>query len=233
MRRMILVAGHAVPYRFDRLDTDEGWYLKHFQTGEGALFAGHVRLGVEAAARDGDSLLVFAGGQTDAVAGPRSEGQGYWLVAEHMEWFGQPEVRERSTTEEFSMDSFENLLFGLCRFRELTGAYPERVTAVGWAFKGPRFDLHREAVCWPASSFEYLGAGDPPNLAQNIGFERARAELFRRDPYGAGEEAAAKRANRNFSRRQHGYHRSAPELAALLDHRGPQLFGGDLPWRHS
>src|SRR5271166_4464371 len=95
MKNLILVAGHAVPYRFDRLDSDEGWYLKHFQAGEGGLYVEHVRRGVELAAADTESLLLFAGGQTDGLAGPRSEGQGYWLVAEYFRWFGHEEVSER------------------------------------------------------------------------------------------------------------------------------------------
>jgi hypothetical protein len=33
------------------------------------------------------------------------------------------------------MDFFENLLFGLCRFKELTEIYPESLIVVGWNFK--------------------------------------------------------------------------------------------------
>jgi hypothetical protein len=230
MNTLVLVAGHAVPHRFDRLDHDDGWYLKPFQSGEGPLFVGHVRRGVELAAADPDSLVIFAGGQTDSHAGPRSEGQGYWLIAEHFDWFGCSHVRERTTTEEFSMDSLENLLFGLCRFREYVGHYAQRVIVVGWQFKCSRFDMHREAIRFPAARYRYEGVGNPPSLAENIGFEAGRRELFRRDPYGSGDAPAAKREARNFSRRRHGYHQSCPELAPLLDHRGPELYAGPLPW---
>lgn len=37
-------------------------------------------------------------------------------------------VRSRALTEEHARDSFENLLFSVCRFRELTGRYPSNVT---------------------------------------------------------------------------------------------------------
>jgi hypothetical protein len=227
---LILVAGHAIPYRFDRLDFDEGWHLKHFQAGEGRFYVDHVRRGVELAAQDEGSWLVFAGGQTDQRAGPRSEGQGYWLIAEHFGWFAKSGVRERATTEEFSVDSFENLLFGLCRFRELEGRYPRRVTVVGWQFKGARFGLHREALRFPAECFRYNGVGDPPDLESNLPFEAARRELFRHDPYGRSAEPVAKRAARNIFQRQHGYHRSCPEVSGLLDHSGPELYAGLLPW---
>jgi len=230
MRSLVLVAGHAIPRHFDRLDSDDGWYLKFFQAGEGGLYQNHVRRGVEIAAQDPGSLLVFAGGQTDILAGPRSEGQGYWLVAEHFGWFGHAEVRSRATTEEFSLDSFQNLLYGICRFREVTGRYPERIVVVGWKFKGDRFDLHRSALRFPASCFQYEGVDNPPRLADNLPFEKARAELFKQDPYGSTPDAASKREDRNVFSRHHGYRESCPEISDLLIHRGPELHSGDLPW---
>jgi hypothetical protein len=36
-------------------------------------------------------------------------------------------VRWRALTEEHARDSFENLLFSVCRFRELTGTYPYNI----------------------------------------------------------------------------------------------------------
>lgn len=225
-----MVAGHAIPYRFDRLDRDEGWYLKPFQAGEGALYLDHVKQGVAVAAQEPDSLLIFTGGQTDAAAGPRSEGQGYWLAANYFDWFGYSEVARTATTEEFSLDSFQNLLYGICRFREVSGGYPEAIAAVGWKFKGPRFHLHRRAIGFPEARFRYEGVNDPPTLEENLPFEKARRLLFERDPYGTSAEAARKREARNVFRRQHGYRESCPELAALLNHQGPELFAGPLPW---
>ena len=230
MKNLVLVAGHAIPYRFDRLERDDGWFLKPFQAGEGSLYRDHVKRGVAIAAQDADSLLIFGGGQTDAAAGPRSEGQGYWLAADHFDWFGHPEVRGRATTEEFSLDSLQNLLYGICRFREVTGGYPARIVVVGWELKGPRFDLHRRALRFPAARFRYEGVNNPPTLDENLPFEKARAALFERDPYGATSEPARKREARNVFRRHHGYRESCPELVALLGHQGPELFAGPLPW---
>ena len=230
MKSLVLVAGHAIPYRFDRLDRDDGWYMKSFQAGEGPLHLDHVKRGVEIAAQQADRLLVFGGGQTDAAAGPRSEGQGYWLAADHFDWFGHQGVRERATTEEFSLDSFQNLLYGICRYREVAGGYPDGIIVVGWSFKGARFDLHRRALRFPEARFRYEGVNDPPTLEENLPFEKARAALFERDPYGVTAETARKREARNVFRRRHGYRESCPELAALLAHRGPDLFAGPLPW---
>jgi hypothetical protein len=230
MQDLILVAGHAVPVDLNRLDSDEGWYLKHFQAGEGRFYVEHVEAGVRLAAANPASLLLFSGGQTDQAAGPRSEAQGYWLIAEHRGWFGAPSVRERATTEEFSLDSFENVLCGICRFHEFTGAYPRSITAVGWAFKGPRFDLHRAALRWPAARWRYVGPNDPPDLARAEHFEAIRRSGYLSDPYGAGPEPASKRSARNPFRRQHGYAASCPDLAGLLAWQGPDAFPGFLPW---
>ena len=84
--------------------------------GEAQSFVDHIRLGVQEAAEDPTALLLFSGGQTRQEAGPRSEGLSYWIVAEAAKWFGTEDVRKRTFTEEHARDSFENLLFSLCRY---------------------------------------------------------------------------------------------------------------------
>ncbi len=229
MKSLILVAGHAIPRRLNSLESDEGWFLKHFQAGEARSYLEHIRHGVLLASGDPCSLLLFAGGQTDAQAGPRSEGQGYWLVADYFNWFGHPEVKPRTSTEEFSMDSFENILFGLCRFKELTGSYPAQLTVVGWIFKGPRFEMHCRALRFPFHKFRYDGVGDPPDVQRNQHFEALRRAMFEGDPFGQSEQAVAKKQERNFSRRQHGYRTSCPEVASLLGGPVPST-DTKLPW---
>lgn len=78
-------------------------------------FLDHIRLGIEEAAADPDALLLFSGGQTRRAAGPRSEGLSYWVVAEAAGWFEKEGVRNRTFTEEHARDSWENLLFSVCR----------------------------------------------------------------------------------------------------------------------
>ena len=61
---------------------------------------------------------------------------------------------ERVVSEEFARDSYENLLFSICRFHEVTGRYPDKITVVGFGFKTRRFvDLHRKAVRFPEDKF--------------------------------------------------------------------------------
>ena len=64
----------------------------------------------------------------------------------------------RATTEDFALDSYQNLLFSIARFHEYTGHYPRFITVVGYEMKRRRFiDLHRAALHWPASRFNYIG----------------------------------------------------------------------------
>ena len=62
------------------------------------------------------------------------------------------------SVEEFARDSYENLLFSVYRFREVTGRFPAKITVVGYEYKRQRFvDVHRVAMRIPASMFEYVG----------------------------------------------------------------------------
>lgn len=64
----------------------------------------------------------------------------------------------RATTETYALDSYQNFLFSLARFHEITGRYPLRVTIVGYEMKRRRFEeLHRTALRFPAQHFEYIG----------------------------------------------------------------------------
>jgi len=38
-----------------------------------------------------------------------------------MKWLDIENVRERATSEEFAKDSYENLIFSICRYHEFTG----------------------------------------------------------------------------------------------------------------
>jgi hypothetical protein len=67
-------------------------------------------------------------------------------------------LRNRTTTEPYALDSFQNLLFSIARFHEVTGRYPARITVVGYEMKRRRFEeLHARALRWPVERFEYVG----------------------------------------------------------------------------
>jgi hypothetical protein len=226
----IIVAGHAVLVRSKNLTADSSWALLDFQRGEPPFYIEHVQTAVERAATDSDSVLISSGGPTRVEAGPRSEAQSYYEIARHYAWFGHRDVAGRTLLEEFARDSFENLLFGICRFNEYAGAYPNLVTLVGWGFKELRFSMHREAIRFPAERFSYAGPNNPRDLEQALASERNAIEAYRRDPYSSGERFRVKRQVRNPFLRQNGYPISCPEIAELLRHEGPELFDAALPW---
>lgn len=230
MIHAVIVAGHAVLRRFSGVGKDSAWHLFDFQRGEPPLYIGHIQRGVEVAAADPEALLIFSGGQSRAAAGPLSEGFSYWWIAEHKNWFGAPAVRVRAVTEEFARDSFENLLFGICRFREYTGRYPARITLVGWEFKRRRFAMHRDAIGFPARHYRYAGPNNPKDLAQALASEKKARRKYELDPYSSGEEFRRKRDERDPYHRRNGYRLSCPELAGLLRHKGPERYSGPLPW---
>jgi len=223
----VIVAGHAILRRYRDLTDDASWFLLDFQKGEPKHYIRHARRGVELAAADPSAILIFSGGQTRAEAGPCSEAHTYYTVAAMHDWWGH---RPLALTEEFARDSFENLLFGICRFKEFAGRYPSKVTLVSWAFKEQRFHLHREAIGYPQSRFAYDGPNNPDALDQALTAEANAIRNYTADPYSSTPFYQAKRAERNPFRRQNGYAISCPELAPLLDHKGPEPYSGPLPW---
>lgn len=67
--------------------------------GQAHSFIEHIQEGIAQAEADEAALLLFSGGQTRKAAGPRSEAEGYWLVAEAAGWWGHAGVRDRAFTE--------------------------------------------------------------------------------------------------------------------------------------
>jgi hypothetical protein len=230
LRNAILVAGHAVLRDPNRLESDDGWFLLDFQKGEPPKYLEHIERGISLAAEDPEALLVFTGTQTRVAAGARSEAASYYWAADLLDWFGFLEVQERTVTEEYARDSFENLLFGICRFCEVAGAWPEQVTVVSWEFKRRRFGLHREAIRWPEARFEYSAPNDPSDIGQALEAEALAIQRYSADPYSAGDFFRRKREERNPFRLTHGYRESSPELRELFGYAGPARFAGALPW---
>ena len=197
---------------------DSSWYLLDYQRRADvpSALVKHIEEGVRITARDPKSVLVFSGGQTRRDAGPRSEGQSYWHVAEHFDWWGTG-AGARATTEEYARDSLENVLFAACRFQEVVGRYPKRVTVVSYDFKRRRFvELLGPALHLP---LEFVGVAPGGRFdAQSAARGEAKAaEAFERDPYGCEGELASKRTARNPFRRREGYGASCPALRPLLD----------------
>jgi len=246
LRNLVMVAGHAVfvGVEYSRSTDPQQWALQSYHQGvDGVVesFLNHIRLGIETTAQDPSAMLLFSGGQTRLAAGPRSEGLSYWLIAEANRWFVNTsdnaksllQVRARAFTEEHARDSFENLLFSICRFYEITGHYPDNITVISYALKQRRFrDLHRAAVSFPESRFRFIGTPLPSEkgVAQAEAGEAKTGDQFSRDPYGCGPELSTKRVERDpfFVGPPHASR--CPDLASLLSYCGSSVYTGSLPW---
>jgi len=243
--RLIVVAGHSIltAENLDGLERkDESWALLDYQKQAGMplAFVAHAKSGIQLAKLDDEALLLFSGGQTRLEAGPRSEAASYFTVADHFGWFGNQEVRERTALEEYATDSFQNLLFSVCRFREITGKYPERITVVSFTFKQERFEtVHREALRFDQSAFQFVGV-DPQSRAFNTRLKelanwesKASIGPFKTDPYGCNSLVLrTKRQERNPFFRTPPYTLTCPEISALLMHCDRNFFPREnLPWR--
>ena len=114
---LIMVAGHSVTisgHLNDAGEDESDWFLLDYQKGKGLpqTIVAHIREGIRQAAMDPKSILVFSGGETRANAGPVNEGTSYFRVSDAMNLWDEHadgEVRSRTTSEEFAVDSFENL----------------------------------------------------------------------------------------------------------------------------
>lgn len=93
LENLVMVAGHSVytSNSCGKVDKEDSWFLESYQkhAGQAASFVTHIKEGVEIAAKDDAALLLFSGGETRKDAGPRSEAQSYWAVAESKGWFGE------------------------------------------------------------------------------------------------------------------------------------------------
>ncbi|KAI3820051.1 hypothetical protein L1987_13907 [Smallanthus sonchifolius] len=237
LRNLVMVAGHSIytSSSCEKIDKEDSWFLESYQKnpGQASTFVAHIREGIESAARDEEALLLFSGGQTRKDAGPRSEAQSYWTVAESKGWFGnQEKVRWKALTEEHARDSFENLLFSVCRFRELTGSYPQNITVVGYDFKKERFvNLHRSAIRFPETRFIYSGtpAATTSKEAALKGEALVRTQ-FQHDPYACLGSLHRKKIGRDPFHRSIPYPNGCPEIKGLFRFCGASPYTGSLPW---
>lgn len=232
---LVVVAGHAVYTGTDLLGAGEerNWHLETYQKVDGYAesFVEAMRAGVREAAHNDAALLLFSGGQTRTDAGPLSEGQSYWMVSNAFGWFGEDVVRARSATEEFARDSYENLLFSVCRFHELTGAFPRNITVVSYDFKRRRFeDVHRKAIAFPKARFTFVGTPPAGDVTKAQEGEAKTVDAFGHDPYGCHGDLRKKRHSRDPFSNGVPYHARCAALKGLLAHCGPRQYLGRLPW---
>ncbi|OCH89020.1 hypothetical protein OBBRIDRAFT_44830 [Obba rivulosa] len=251
LTHLIVVAGHAIWKGNDAaeiLDEDQ-WILEIYQRGGGRVnaFVQHIMTGAQLAAEDANSLLIFSGGQT-RPSSTTTEAESYMRIAVLSDVLpiSPPvsglDVTVRATTEDYALDSFQNLLYAIARFHEYTNRYPENITVVGYEMKRRRFtELHRAALRWPESRFRYIGVDvDGEEAVKAKDGEIMNGYLpYTFDLYGCHGLLLSKRRARNPFHRFHPYYTSSPELATLMNWcPGPAeggqttVYGGPLPWDH-
>eukprot|EP01039_Chlorochromonas_danica_P002916 gene2916-3183_t len=236
-----MVTGHAA-LRLEKIHqatySDDAWYLLSYQRHQGfpQIISSHIQKGIGLLHTDEASLLIFSGGETRKEVGPISEAASYYFLAQTEHWLSSS-LASRVFLEEYARDSFENLMFSICRFREVTGHYPSYVTVVGFDFKQQRFQTeHRLALQYPEGNFSYVGLASPIgkfNQGQAVAGEQIALAAFQADLYGCLDNALAnKRQLRNPFKRTHPYDLACPEMKAMLHWCGPGLIPLDsVPWR--
>lgn len=216
---LVMVPGHAiyVGREASHAKLDEYW-MGGFR-GEAPFYTQHAIAGVAEIILGGRSILVFSGGQTREAAGPLSEAQSYWSLADQHAWLKKDGVKERAFTEEFARDSLENLAFSVGRFVQITGERPVDIIICGWTFKEARYRLHADALGIRQGNLHYIGVnnlmGDA--LAGALKGEAKTLADFRASPLGTEGILAQKRAQRDpFLRGDaYGYY-NVSELFGLL-----------------
>jgi len=127
---------------------ESSWILQPFQSSnpttnkvsEHNTFLQHIHTGFSLLS-EASNFLIFSGGRTNPSI-PYSEAKSY-SSALKTTLPSQPipfsrEIKRWSTEDE-STDSFQNILFSICRFRTLVGCYPDSITLITHEFKETRF----------------------------------------------------------------------------------------------
>ncbi|OCF41160.1 cytoplasmic protein [Kwoniella heveanensis CBS 569] len=245
---LIMVPGHAIwtGHDPDKIREDDDWVLEAMQRGGSVkTYVKHIERGVEELKADPKALLVFSGGATrPPPSPPLSEAVSYHNLAHALSLLpstplppssasaastsdqintkGQSSplpLNLRAATEEYAMDSYQNLLFSIARFKEVTGVYPGRITVVGYGMKRRRFtNLHRAALNFPLSQFTYIGIDDEGDTSAHYAGElKYGFTPFVHSPSGCHPPLSIKRLVRNPFKRYHPYHISCPELWDLFE----------------
>eukprot|EP00759_Apiculatamorpha_spiralis_P011973 PhF_6_TR19085/c0_g1_i1/m.28069 len=240
IRRLILVPCHATLQLVPTGDTQqEGlWLLEpHLRGGHIIdMITLHIKKALELAVEDEEALVLFSGGQTKRGS-TWSEGASYLQHAVRNNWWGMGDkVSTRVYAEEDARDSFENLLFAVCRFAQLTrGRYPTKITVVGMKYKEHRFvSLHREALKMPMTYMTYVGV----DYKEETLSDKRSVAVFTQDPFGCSGNRIL-RGDRNPTNRGTQYYdpQSCPRLLPLIrycvDSYPNELTTNvvhDLPW---
>ncbi|MCP4177623.1 MAG: hypothetical protein GY756_07640 [bacterium] len=204
---LIIVACHAAFKNSTTLPLnspadDNQWVLLPFQKGEPKYYLEHMKYGTELLNQTDNSILIFSGGNTRKESGSWTEANSYLKSTQYFNlWLNNfkkiNDVTRRIFLEEYARDSFENLLFSICRFNEITSSYPEKITLISWSFKKERFTYHAKCINYPLTKFHFPYINNPENLLEAISGEKKTVSAFKANYYGSTGELLKKRKIRN------------------------------------
>jgi hypothetical protein len=225
LKDLIIVPGHAsflekvnsVPVN---PQSDDLWALSGFQKGEPKYYIEHIYRGLDLAASNPESLLVFSGSWTRKESGRWSEAKSYSSIAEQKcnkcVDAGNCQVSKRIALDEWALDSFQNLLGSICTFNSITQRNPRNITMVGWKFKEERFKLHCDSISFPLNKFNYIGVNNPENVEAALSGEINTINQFVKFPFGNREVLLKKREQRNVKKIEQDFYSKRCNLGKVL-----------------
>jgi hypothetical protein len=183
-------------------------------------------------------MLFFSGGKTQAEINA-SEAGSYFHAATLKNFLKST----RFVVETRATDSYQNLLFSVVRFQQLTGSYPTKITVITHAFKERRFlELHAPAIKYPLGALRLSGINPPMTLAELEDVQHGEMlrgySMFSEDLYGVRNPLHSKRIARGWSpeRTKVIGEGLTSEAKRLLDwtggESGNEIFPEKLPWEH-
>jgi hypothetical protein len=166
------------------------------------VYMEHIKIGVKIARDERDALLMFSGGQTRPAAGPMSEATSYWKVADANGWLHDGGY-VWTVTEEFSTDSFDNVVYGVCRFEQVVGIVPKRIVVVGFEYKRMRFVEYGKHL--NGIAMEYVGFDGPLQLNDSSHHREYEASLVKQFHECSHSLSKKKNVDRNPFRNVNSY----------------------------
>lgn len=170
--------------------------------------------------------------EKEEVSPPPSPVSPRGVVEERVPAFRRHPLYRRVFSEEFARDSYENIIFSICRFHEIVGAYPKEISVVGFEYKRRRFvEFHRAALRFPPNQFHYIGIDMAATAKRTHLSDEHNLAVAGEDPYFCSAHRKARLA-RNPMRRTIPYYgqEACPSLRGFLSYCGTEIYKGPLPW---
>lgn len=96
----------------------EPYQARHPPSSIGA-FINHIQAAIQKVSKDPSALLIYSGGQTRHQANQSTEAGSYSRLANQMGLHDKLSLGPlQTTTEDFALDSWTNLIYSVARFKE-------------------------------------------------------------------------------------------------------------------